>query len=717
MESQLSSQEKIDIYKNLLKGRDDVFAVRWQKADGSASGYTPVCTNEWKKGLCNKLLRKKCKDCPHKDYAKLDDYHIEQHLRGNKVYGVYPLLDDNSSYFIAADFDGNHWQEEATKFARQCQKHGIEAYLERSRSGNGAHVWIFFEEKYPAYKSRSIATNILKEAEIIDQFDKDDSFDRLFPNQDMHGGEGMGNLIALPLQGESRKLGNSVFINYDNNFEMVADQWEFLKQAKKISTAKLDNIWQSFNSEAPLVSSNHKNKLTITLKEQLYILKNNLPKSVAIFLKDNLNLINADFLIKKKMGMSVYGLEKYFKLIHSEGELVALPRGFSPQLTDFLNEKSIKYEIMDKRFKSEPIEFSPKYKLFDYQSEAVESMLNADNGVLVAPPGSGKTVMGIDLIAKLKQPTLILVHKKQIYNQWLDRIESFLAIPKRDIGQFCASKRTVGKKITVAMVQTLNKIENIDDISSKVGLVIVDECHHVPARMFRNVITKLRPHYLYGMTATPERKNNDEKLIHMYLGEILHVVDKNYEKTKTILKNTKTSVIIRETTLEIPFKVKPEDFEIPSKIIIFDSNRNNQIVEDIKIEADKMRKCLVLTERKEHAETLNEYLKDKYEVVLLTGNLTDKRRKERIAEIEAGNFQIIIATGQLIGEGTDFANLDCLFLVYPFSFHGKLTQYIGRIQRGENRSGKIYDYRDAKVEYLERLFKKRLSYYKKNFDL
>jgi len=708
----LTLKNKIDIFRSLFKGRKDIFAVRWEKRDGSAGGYTPVCLNEWRQGLCNKLQRKKCRDCDNKDYARFSEYYAEQHLRGDKCYGIYPLLEDNSSYFIVADFDGENWKKDAISFIKACCKYELSVYLERSRSGNGGHVWIFFEDKYPAYKSRNIITNILKESKVIDEFEKEDAFDRLFPNQDIHSGEGFGNLIALPLQGKSRNHGNTIFLDWENNFEPIAKQWEYLLEVKKVSANKLDDIYEKLNGEKVKTKRTSKNNLILVLREQVFIDKKNLPKAVINFLRDNLNFANLDFIIKKRMGMSVYGLEKYFKLIDNQNDKIAIPRGFLKELADFLNQENISFEIVDERAKLKTIKVETSYKLFDYQGKAVKDILDSENGLLVAPPGSGKTIIGLDIVAKLKQPTLILVHKRQIFNQWLERIEGFLNIPKREIGQYVSNKKKLGKKITVAMVQTLNRLDNLDELRDEFGLILVDECHHIPAKMFRNVITKLNPYYLYGFTATPERKNNDEKLIFIYLGEILHTIERDFRATE----NNKNSfdLVIKETKLSIPFKVKTDNFQMLAKIIIFDSARNEQIIEDIKAEADRGKKCLVLTERKEHIEVLSCYLKREYEVIKLSGDLTEKQKREKIKQIEDENFQIILATGQLIGEGTDFQGLDCLFLVFPFAFQGKLTQYIGRIQRGVESGGKIYDYRDKSVEYLERFFKKRKKYYEKN---
>jgi len=711
----LTPQQKIQIFKHLFRGREDVFAMRWEKQDKSASGYTPVCLNEWKQGLCNKLNRQKCKDCSHKKYAYLDESYLEQHLIGNKVYGVYPMLEDNTSHFIVADFDEKDWKNNAVSFIKRCLEYNLPAYLERSRSGNGGHVWIFFENNYPAHKSRNIAINILREAKIIDQFSKEDAFDRLLPNQDMLSGEGFGNLIALPLQGQSRRLGNTVFLDWENNFEPFFDQWDFLQNVQKVSEKTLDDLHAQFNGQTKALEKSDSNSLIIAIREQLYIDKNNLPRVVINFLREELNFFNLDYIIRRKMGVAIHKIEKYFKLIEDVDDKIAIPRGFLQKLEDFLNDQRIPFEINDERTKLKNIKFETDFKLFDYQKEAVDKIIESENGLLVAPPGSGKTIMGMEIISQLKQPTLILVHKKQIFNQWLERIEGFLNIPRKDIGQFISAKKEIGNKVTVAMIQTLNRLESLEELRDKFGLVIVDECHHMPAKMFRNVITKLNSYYLYGFTATPERKNNDEKLIFIHLGEILHQIDSDYNQTKE--SKPETEIVIRKTNLEVPFKISAKTFQILYKILSFDSERNKLIIEDIKSEVDKGRKCLVITERKDHIDVLSHYLKKDYEIIRLTGELTAKKRKEKIQQIYDGNFQILLATGQLIGEGTDFPNLDSLFLVYPFAFKGKLIQYIGRIQRGNKEHNIIYDYRDTKVDYLEKLFKKRLKYYQENFGV
>ncbi|MFA6896906.1 MAG: DEAD/DEAH box helicase family protein [Patescibacteria group bacterium] len=683
--------------------------------------------NEWKSGLCHKLQKQKCKDCPNAKYAELNDYYIEQHLRGQKLLGIYPLFESSKSYLIAADFDGKNWRKDILKSYKKCTECDLPVYVERSKSGKGGHAWLFFEDGYPAFKSRNIVINILREANIIDQLAKDDSFDRLFPNQDTLSGKGFGNLIALPLYGKARENGNTVFLDPKNDLLTFSDQGELLGGIRKITLAQLDNLYDKFNGKSDSKELSKKIKsagqLNLILAEQISISKINLPKKLINFLREELNFINSEFLIKKRMGVSTYKIERYFKLIDSTEDFYTVPRGFLSEIINFLNENGIKFTIEDGRKKCDEISFENSCKLYDYQTEAVKKMLAEENDILVAPPGAGKTIMGIEIIAQSKQPTLILVHKKQIYGQWLERIESFLNIPKREIGQICSGKKTAGKKITIAMLQTLSNIENPEKELGlgDIGLVLVDECHHIPAKTFRKVVTKLNPYYLYGLTATPKRKHNDEKLIYIFLGEILHEIDKDFnfpqKKENTAAANSGIKVIIKNTEIDVPFKVKVDNFQVLSKIIIFDSSRNRLIADDVIKEAGGGNKCLILTERKEHVETLSYYFKSGYEIITLTGDLSEKQKKEKMKQIHAGNFQILIATGQLIGEGTDLPSLNRLFLVYPFSFEGKLTQYIGRIQRGQNSDNIIYDYRDAKIDYLEKFYKKRRKYYEKHFSL
>ncbi|MBI2335041.1 DEAD/DEAH box helicase family protein [Candidatus Daviesbacteria bacterium] len=699
----------IQLFMSIFKGRHDVYAKRWEK-DGK-NGYSPAYRVDWSKFAAFKARGGKFSDYPHKTPLPLTLEIIQSHLEGKEIVGIYPLLSDNTSYFIAADFDGENWPEEIRAFSKVCARYSIPTYLERSRSGNGGHVWIFFEDKYPAYKSRKIILEIIREALELSVFDREVSFDRLFPNQDYHTNKGFGNLIALPLQGDSLKNSNSGFLDPET-LEILPDQWNFIKNIEPVSLDILDKLYLELVEELAKISNTQKatkGTLNVIIQNQIYLNKSQLTLVMVKFLRENLNFSNQEYFVKQKIGISTYKTEKYFRLIEETNDSVTIPRGFLNQLIEFCEENKIPFEIIDKREKLADVKFKSKISLRDYQNIAVTEAMNKDYGVIVAPSGSGKTVIGLELIARRLQPALILVHRKQLLDQWVERIESFLGIPKKDIGQISGNKKKPGDQITVAMVQSLLKMNNLDDISKSFGTILLDECHHVPARTFRELISNLNSYYLYGLTAAPQRKYNDEKLIYYYLGDEIVTIDPDQQKGSL---TDKITVHIRSTVLSVPFDYKTDVFEVISKILIFDSARNLLICQDVLQEVLKGRKILILTERKEHVEVLNLYLKSHAEIITLTGEDSQRKRRLKIEQIKSGNFQILITTGQLFGEGMDFSAFNCLFLTYPFSFEGKLIQYIGRIQRSKSKQI-IYDYRDQNVAFLERLFQKRLKYYQK----
>ena len=711
------SDELIKNFLSLFRGREDVFAIRWEK-DGK-SGYMPAYDFNWDEFLKHKARGGTLKDFPDKQFSRFTEKRIINHLTGKEVIGLYPLLTDNSSWFIVADFDESlsskrNWMEECLLFMEACKVYRIPSYLERSRSGNGGHVWIFFDANYPAVKSRKIMLHILEQAGIISPFDKSSNYDRLFPNQDYHSGKGLGNLIALPFQKKALENNNSCFINPETLL-LFEDQLSFLRSIKKVSSKHLDSILQTIDVTTPeskIISENilpGKNEIQVTLNNQVSIPRKQLTPDTISFLRDNLNFINSDYIIKKKLGKKTFGIEPYFKMLEEKDGLVLLPRGFIGKLLRFFNQKGILYQLEDERKKLSEVHFLFKASLYEHQQEAVDITDKKEMGVMVAPPGSGKTIIGLGIIAHKKQPALIIVHRKQLFDQWIERIQSFLGIAEPFIGKIASGHQKIGTHITVAMIQSLAAIDSGNDVFNSFGLIIIDECHHVPAKTFREVISRFSSYYLYGLTATPIRKNNDESLIFIHIGDVIHQIKSTSEKTSS---SKKVSVIIRETNFMVPFDYKTDKPEILYQILIHDSERNRLIIDDIKTEVNAGRKVLVLTERKTHIEVLRQYLKNNYEVITISGEDAASARKSRLQQIKDGHFQILISTGQFLGEGTDMDNLDCLILAYPFSFEGKLIQYIGRVQRAEI-TPVIYDYRDKYVAYLEKQFKQRNRHYKK----
>src|SRR3990167_2142176 len=361
-----------------------------------------------------------CTDQDKESYVPLTDGWIEKHLIGSATLGVYPLLKDNTSNFIVADFDGDNWQNAVRKFLDVCKEYALPVATERSRSGNGAHVWCFFSAPYPAYKSRSIFLSLLREAGCIDPLEKNEGFDRLFPNQDYLSGKGLGNLIALPLQGESRKRGNTVFVNPEKNFEIVADQWEHLQNLERVSTEKLDQLCgrnlpfeKQLRMERP---KKFEKGLILTIGNSISIPKIGLPSRLASFLREELNIVNISYVVRERAGLPTYNEKRFINTIEQTGDAILVPRGFLKTLYAWLKENKIEYRFIDERLTLDPVEFNSAYTLYPYQKEAVAAFDSVEQGVLVAPAASGKTIMGLALIVSKKQPAMILTHRRQIYD-------------------------------------------------------------------------------------------------------------------------------------------------------------------------------------------------------------------------------------------------------------------------------------------------------------
>ncbi len=705
------TDQQLELFMSFFRGRADVYARRWEK--NGKSGYSPAYDFNWDEFWAHKRRGGSMKDFENKKLLPLNKEVIKKHLFGQHVVGIYPILTDNTSYFLAADFDGATWKKDADKLLNAYAEIGLNAYLERSRSGNGGHVWLFFSGSYPCYKSRQIAIELIRRAYNVSEFEKEISFDRLFPNQDTLTRAGFGNLIALPFQGRSFLEKNALFVDPDTN-QPFPDQWAFLQNIKRYSAQELDAV------HALLLPGNAHKETIPTTSGLSFIVSNNitLPRTrlspqIIHFLKDELNFLNTEYLTKRRLGKSTYKVQKYFKLIDESGEAISLPRGFLNKFTTFLDSQHITYTTHEDHAVLDEIIFNNNFELTPAQARVVIQATEHNQGVIVAPSGSGKTIMGLELIAHRKQPALILVHRKQIFDQWVDRIQAFLGIAKTHIGQYSGVKKKIGKQIAVGLLQSLVRKGDLSELRNSFGTIIVDECHHIPASTFREVIAQLNPKYLYGLTATPKRKHNDEKLIYVYIGDIIAQMSAPdiYFNEKKIIGSA-PDILIRSTNLDVPFKFTTDNFQLLAKIISCDTGRNRLIVEDILAETGKNKKVLVLSERKEHFEILNMYLKTKCETIVISGDDSASSRKSKLAQIESGHYQAILSTGQFFGEGVDVRGITCLVLAFPFAFEGKLAQYMGRL-RDIGAQKLIIDFKDKNIPFLEKQFKQRLRYYKK----
>ena len=708
------SDEYFNLFLSLFRGREDVFAIRWEK-DGK-SGYMPSYDLNWDEFKIHRSNGGTLKNFQNKKFSPLTKQRIKNHFEGKEVVSIYPLLADNSSWFIAADFDESlsskkTWMEECRIFLKKCEDCIIPAYLERSRSGKGGHIWVFFDRPYPADKSRKILMHLLEQSGIISPFDKNSNYDRLFPNQDYHSGKGLGNLIALPLQKIPLESRNSCFIDPEN-LQAVPNQWEYLKTIKRVSISHLDKIYTRINSssislqnaDGDTTSSN--GTFNIILANNIELKRREVSINLINFLRDGLNFVNSEYIIRKKLGKSTYGTEAYFKTLTEKEDKIIIPRGFTGKLLRHCKEQRILYQLHDNRKKLTEVSFNFRASLYEHQEMALAAVEKKEMGIIVAPPGSGKTVIGLAIAAQKRQPALIIVHRQQLFDQWIERIQSFMGIAAAHIGKIAQGTQKIGTHITVAMIQSLTAAKTDSQLFSSFGTIIVDECHHVPAKMFREVISRLSSYYLFGLTATPIRKGNDERLIFIHVGDII------YEIKHRARQNQKLSIIIRETDLLIPFNYKTDQTETLYKSLIYDTSRNQLITEDILSDVAAGKKVLVLTERKEHIEALSQFLKSKCKVLTVSGDDSTAVQKAKMKQVASGQFHVLITTGQFLGEGVDITDMESLVLAFPFSFEGKLVQYIGRVQRSENIPV-IYDYRDMHVEFLENQFRQRNKHYRK----
>ncbi len=706
-------QAKINLMRTLFHGREDVYAVRWTSARTGKVGYSPAVAGGW--GRSEKSS---------KDYLPLTDEVIEDHLLALQTVGVYPLQREDSCWFLASDFDGQGWAPDALAFVKVCGRHGIPACIERSRSGNGAHVWIFFSEPVEAAVARRLGTGLLRET-MVERAEIDlESYDRLFPSQDFAPKKSFGNLIALPLQGESRKSGCTEFLN-PASLESWPDQWAFLSSIRRLTRTDVHHLSSSVRqievgprSAADAAGSaagqpRPPAKIECVLGATLSIERSGLPPALLSAIKHLATLDNPEFYKKQKLRLSTYQTPRFIRCYEEDLTHIHLPRGVFDELGQVVARFGSKLSIADVRRVPPHAELRFKGALTALQGRAVSEIAVHDQGVLVAPAGTGKTVMGCALIAERNLPTLVLVHREPLLDQWRNQLAEGLGLPVEEIGFLGRGKDKRTGIVDVAMIQSLRTVADLDAFFSRYGFLVVDECHHVPAVSFEACVRRAPLRFILGLTATPYRKDGLEDLITMQCGPIRHEIERKPGDPGEL----ELELRVRNTTLALD---RSEEMSIQEifRGLVDDKDRSRAVVEDVMQALSDRRNCLVLSQWKEHVETLVELLREQgVDPIVLEGGMGKRKREERharIGEVSADEKLVIVSTGQYIGEGFDCPQLDTLFLAFPAAFKGKLVQYTGRILRVHPGKQKaiVYDYVDAGVPVLKAMFARRLRAYR-----
>lgn len=670
---------RIDLFRSLFKGRDDIYAVCWESKNGR-SGYSPACQNEWHPTLCEKP-KIKCANCQNRRLLSINDQVIYDHLSGKHTVGIYPLLQDETCWFLAVDFDKKDWQKDAKAFISTCKEIHVPASVERSRSGNGCHVWIFFQKAIPSRLARKFG-NILLEKTLERRYEVGiDSFDRLFPNQDTMPKGGFGNLIALPLQYHSRKQNNSEFV--DETFVPYKDQWQYLSTIQKMKPVELYKIVNEYSENEEITSCinegklsanepiNNPNSIEVIHKDSIYISKEGLPSPL---IKKIINLAtfnNPEFYKAQSKRQSTYGIPKKIDCTTISEKHIMLPWGCKDVLERLCKEQSITLDIKDQTNSGDIMSFNFSGELFPLQEEAVQELNKHNIGILSATTGFGKTVVAASLMAKRKVNTLIIVHRKQLIDQWKERLTTFLKLDKKQIGQIGGGKNKQTGIIDIATIQSLNYKGEIKDLVTEYGQIIVDECHHISAFSFEQVLKKANAKFICGLTATPIRKDGLHPIIIMQLGPIRYKIT---EKQQAKVRPFEHILRPRFTSFKSNLEASQKDIQKIYNEIITNKNRNLLIFNDVLKALDAKLSPIILTERIEHVYELESKFKGfAKNILVLTGGMNKKeeqKRLSRLKEISDDEEMLIIATGKYIGEGFDFPRLDTLFLAMPLSWKG-----------------------------------------------
>jgi superfamily II DNA or RNA helicase len=734
----LTPDAKVRLFRELFRGRPDVHATRFVSKKTGKAGYAPACAHKFVPQICP-LPKVGCGECENQAFRPFDERAVRDHLTGRQVVGVYPLLTDDTCWFLAVDFDKKSWQDDVRAFAATARRLGLPVALERSRSCNGAHAWFFFAEPVPAVLARALGSFLLTETLAERPELGLDSYDRLFPSQDILPKGGLGNLIALPLQKEARQQGGSVFVDEDLRTLDGEEQWTCLERMPRIQRAEVDALvgrarqdgsvvglrppvdpdadetpWERPESGPRRLSGPTPERVRAVLAQRLFVDKEGLPPRYVDALLRLAAFQNPEFYKKQAMRLPTTLTPRVISCGEDLGRHLALPRGCRQACVELLEEQGVPFEVDDQRTDGEGLEVEFRGTLRPDQVPAAEAMLQHDTGVLVAPPGSGKTVIGAWLIAARRRSTLVLVHRQPLLDQWLAQLAVFLEIGAGDLGRIGAGKRAPTGRIDVAMIQSLTREGRVEDLVAGYGQVIVDECHHLPAVSFERVLAEVRARHVVGLTATPQRRDGHQPITAMQLGPVRHRTGARPASGASLARR----LVIRETGFRPAVVEERPGIQTLYGELVACGPRNDLILDDVIRAVEEGRSPIVLTERRDHLEMLAERLSGvvRHLVVLHGGRGAKARRRvlTALAEIPPEEERLLLAIGRFVGEGFDDPRLDTLFLTLPVSWKGTLMQYAGRLHRAHpgKREVRIFDYVDAAVPVLRRMAERRMRGYR-----